>query len=244
MVSKRHIEISLLVGFILVVILGYAFRVSIKDYYYEMRTSTLPSSVRISSVKLRRSPPKEINLDVPFFPQAPYGDWSLPFGEACEEASSILVHFFVTNQPLDRETVKSNILEIVAYEDKQFGHNTDTNAEETAQILRDYFGHTDVYVGHNVTLDDVKNEVAKGNPVIVPVNANKLKNPFYKPLQSGYHMLVVKGFTADGKIITNDVGTRRGKDFAYDPNIFATAMHDLSDGGKAEGKSAMIVVYK
>jgi hypothetical protein len=57
-------------------------------------------------------------------------------------------------------------------------------------------------------------------------------------------MLVVKGYTSDGKIITNDVGTRRGKDYAYDPSVFAASMHDLSDGGKAEGKSAMIVVYK
>ena len=44
-------------------------------------------------------------------------------------------------------------------------------------------------------------------------------------------MLVVKGFTADGQIITNDVGTSRGQNFVYDEVVFFEAIHDVPTGG-------------
>ena len=71
------------------------------------------------------------------------------------------------------------------------------------------------------TLDNIKNFVLRGHPVIVPIMGNILKNPYYP--YPGYHMLTVIGFTED-KIITNDNGTRHGKNYPYDNEIFLEAM--------------------
>ncbi|MCR4279964.1 MAG: hypothetical protein NUV82_00890, partial [Candidatus Komeilibacteria bacterium] len=38
--------------------------------------------------------PAEYNLDVPFMSQAPHANWDLPYQEACEEASLIMVDYF------------------------------------------------------------------------------------------------------------------------------------------------------
>ena len=57
-----------------------------------------------------------------------------------------------------------------------------------------------------------------------------------------YHMLVVKGYTKDGTIITNDPGTRRGADFLYDPDALFNAVHDWNGGNVNEGAKVMVVV--
>ena len=50
-----------------------------------------------------------INLAVPFQPQAPYADWSLPYKEACEEASVTMVAYYYGGQKLDQATMKQKI---------------------------------------------------------------------------------------------------------------------------------------
>ena len=62
-----------------------------------------------------------INLAVPFSAQAPYGDWSLPYLEACEETSALPVDRFYKNETLTPEMVKQEILKMVVWENKTFG---------------------------------------------------------------------------------------------------------------------------
>jgi hypothetical protein len=42
--------------------------------------------------------PATFNLDIPFYAQAPDGNWELPWKEACEEASIILAHYFLADR--------------------------------------------------------------------------------------------------------------------------------------------------
>ena len=91
--------------------------------------------------------------------------------------------------------------------------------------------------------------------MIVPAAGRLLGNKYFQQPGPVYHMLVVKGFTSDGKIITNDVGTRRGQNYVYDEDVFLNAIHEVPAGGDAwppgvdpaeyiqTGRRAMITVH-
>src|SRR3990167_2317375 len=46
---------------------------------------------------------EEINLEIPFTPQAPYAIWDEIHNEACEEAALLMVHKFWHKEPLNPE---------------------------------------------------------------------------------------------------------------------------------------------
>lgn len=195
-----------------------------------------------------------INLDVPFSPQAPFANWALPYQEACEEASVLLADRFYKGQNLSREEADKEMLAIIEWEKKNFGYYEHTTSEQTAEILRRYFGYKKVKVEYDITIDDIKRELSEGRPVIIPFAGRLLGNPYFRQPGPIYHMLVVKGYTEDGKFITNDVGTKRGKDFLYDPDVLFNAIHDAPESGSAwndpapekyilAGRKAMVVVY-
>lgn len=185
--------------------------------------------------------PKEINLAVPFTPQAPFADWSLPYKEACEESSLIMVNYFLKNQGLTQTLADREILNLVEYQKQKFGYFEDTDAETTARIMRDYYGHKGAKAVYEITIDDIKKELAKGRPVIVPAAGRLLGNPFYTFPGPLYHMLAIKGYTEEN-FITNDPGTKRGKDFLYPFERLYGAIHDWNNGDIYNGRKAMIVV--
>lgn len=260
----------------------YTYRVEVKDAIFEARKNlSLPAETKsIEVVSLSKKagqtsiltvpaeetavplPPsvkpetavEEINLDVPFSTQAPHANWAMPYQEACEEASALLVHRFYTGENLTPDIADQELLKIIEWEKQTFGYYEHTTAEETARILREYFGHAKVEVRYDFTIDDLKREVAAGRPIVVPFAGRELGNPNYRQPGPVYHMLVVKGFTKDGRIITNDVGTRRGHNYVYDPQILFNAIHDVPSGGSMwnvsdpaqhikTGRKAMIVVF-
>jgi hypothetical protein len=219
-----------------------------------LNISTIDPTSDIAAQKLLLTQVKEINLDVPFSPQAPFADWGLPYQEACEETSALLVHYFLQDLALTPGVADSEILNLVAWQKENLGHYQHTTALETAQMLNNYFGYERVEVQYDISMDDIKSHVAAGRPVILPLAGRLLGNPYFRSPGPVYHMLVVKGFTEDGKFITNDVGTKRGENFAYDPDVLFNAIHDVPEGGDewkhekpAEyiltGRKAMIVVY-
>ncbi|MDP3985493.1 MAG: C39 family peptidase [bacterium] len=194
--------------------------------------------------KLKESekPATAINLAVPFTSQAPYGNWDAVHEEACEEASLLMVDAFFDGRSLAPDTVEAELQELVAWQKNRFGYFESTTAEETALVMREYYGYRKVEVSYDITLEDIRRVVAFGLPVVVPLYGVGL-NPNYTGNGPNYHMLVVRGFTADGKIITNDPGTRLGQGYVYDPQKFYNAIHDWNGGDVINGKKAMIVAY-
>ena len=240
------------------------FRNNIQDFALEWKKKGLPQETRIpfqSETPLKpatttSSPPltRQVNLAVPFVPQAPYADWSLPYQEACEETSAILVDKFYKNEPISAETAKNEILKLVEWQKQRFGYYFHTTAAETATMLKQYFGYKRVDVLRDITIDDIKSHLLAGRPVIVPLAGRILDNPYYSQPGPIYHMLVIKGFTKDGKFFTNDVGTKRGQNYAYDEEALFNAIHDAPTGGDGwavdnveeyvkTGKKAIVVVY-
>lgn len=186
--------------------------------------------------------PDEINLAVPFMSQAPYGDWSLPYEEACEETSAIMVHAYYQGETgtIAPETAKKRIDDLVAFEKKLLGFYEDTNASQTAKFIKAYFGGPEPLI-RPFTENDLKRALANGYPVIIPAAGKLLPNPNYRGGGPLYHMLVVKGYTKT-RIITNDPGTRRGADYTYTFDEIANAAHDWNVGDVTHGAPLMLVV--
>jgi hypothetical protein len=249
----------IIIGVSIVIVLGgaYYFRGHIRTYISDFQKSQLPaevSNVPKTSTTSAASKFAGINLAVPFSAQAPYGDWSLPYLEACEETSALLVDRYYKHEALTPEIAKQEILKIVDWENKTFGYYKHTTAAETALLIKEYFGYKRVDVDYDITLDDIKAQILAGRPVIVPLAGRMLNNPNYRQPGPIYHMLVVKGLTKNGDFITNDVGTKNGHNYVYPANILYDAIHDAPLGGGAlttlqleeyisSGKKAIIVVY-
>ena len=136
--------------------------------------------------------PESINLNIPFYAQAPEGDWSLPWKEACEEASITLAAYYMKDQPLSLEQFKEDILNLVALEEEMFGKYIDTNVQETAEVYEAYYGIGTTRILEDPTIEDLKTELAQGHPIVAPFAGRELGNSYFTDGGPRYHMLVIK----------------------------------------------------
>ena len=197
----------------------------------------------------------EFNLAVPFTVQAPFAVWDELHEDACEEASVMMVDAFYKGRTFTPGPADQEIMAIVDWETQVLGHWEDATADETARILREKYGYSKVSVFENPSIDDIKREIVQGHPIIVPAAGRLLGNRYFTPPGPVYHMLVVRGWTKDGMIITNDPGTKRGEGYLYKQEVLMNAIHDwtppLASGGGTgsdetieQGRKVMIVVEK
>lgn len=185
--------------------------------------------------------PTAIDLDVPFVAQAPNGDWSYPFPSTCEEATLLMAHYFLEgSREASVAQSKIELLALVDFENKEYGYHEDTNVDQTAKVMRDYYSHN-VMVVYDISMDDIKKELALGRPVIIPTAGRLLQNPNFKPPGPVYHMILLKGYNQDG-FISHDPGTAKGENVVYSYTIIENALHDLVEGDITSGRRAMIAI--
>ncbi|MBM5789572.1 hypothetical protein FJZ23_00545 [Candidatus Parcubacteria bacterium] len=191
--------------------------------------------------------PLSYNLAIPFTPQAPNEQWGEPYKEACEEASLFMVHQYYQGMREGRisaDEADKEIKNIVAFEMELFGAYEDTTTEQTGTLAEMMYGYERVETIDNPTVEQIKAHVAAGHPVIVPAAGRLLGNPYFTAPGPLYHMLVVRGYTQDGRFITNDPGTKRGEAYLYDFDTLMNAMHDWNDGGEiTKGKKVVLVIF-
>lgn len=187
--------------------------------------------------------PKSLRLSVPFIPQAPKQNWDLPYQEACEEASILMVDAYYKKEsnPTAAEA-DTRILDLVAWSAQRYGpERIDTDAEETGEMAEEYFTNIQADVVAFKDAKQIKEYLAKGYPVIIPADGKTLPNPNFRNGGPPYHMLVVKGYTADGKWITNDPGTRLGENFLYEEQALMDSIRDWN-GGDVKNADPVILV--
>ncbi|HRZ95300.1 MAG TPA: C39 family peptidase [Candidatus Moranbacteria bacterium] len=208
----------------------------------EINISQASNEEKIKEPKKEKTPDK-IFIKVPFTSQAPFSKWDEYHEEACEEASLIMVKYYLDKKILNKDIAEKEIQDMIKFEIKKYGDYKDTDAEETARLAEDYYGIKNLKVVYDFKPDDIKKYLAKGKPIVVPAAGRKLGNPNFTPPGPLYHNLVLVGY--DGNIIiANDPGTRKGEGYKYDMNILYGAIHDFP--GKPEniekGRKAMIVL--
>ncbi len=187
--------------------------------------------------------PTQVNLAVPFLPQAPKQNWDMPYQEACEEASLIMVdaYFGDKTKIFTPDTGDRAILDLVAFEEAQ-GLTVDITAAEAATLIPKYFSKRKARVIQNPTITQIREYLAKGIPVIVAADGKALKNPNFRNGGPPYHMLVIKGYLPDGRWIVNDPGTRKGADYIYDREILFKAIRDWNGGDVPRGTPSVIIM--
>lgn len=188
--------------------------------------------------------PESVNLDVPFTPQAPRGNWDLPYKEACEEASVIMAMlYFRGKNAISPQQADGEIVKLVQFVEES-GYSIDMTAEETVEVINAYYGdEVEAELVLSFTADDIKRVLAEGNLVVMPFAGRQLDNPHFRAPGPLYHMLTVKGYNKNG-FITNDPGTKFGSNFVYSYETIMSANHDWNNGNVVEGKKAMIVMRK
>jgi hypothetical protein len=194
-------------------------------------------------IKVGQKIPEKILLAAPFTSQAPFGFWDERHEEACEEASIIMLKYHLDKKQLSREIAEQEIQKVVDYQINKYGDYKDSNAAQMIKLARDFYGLDNLEAVYDFKKEDIKKELAKGSPVVIPADGRELGNPYYTAPGPLYHALVLVGYSGN-QIITNDPGTRKGEGYRYDIDILYNAIHDFpGDKEKIkEGRKAMIVV--
>lgn len=184
--------------------------------------------------------------DVPFVPQAPFAIWDELHKEACEEAASLIVHYYLTdNKLVSRELFDEELQKMVDWQVRNWGSHKDLTSQETANLVKGYFGY-EARVSYDISISDIKKEIAKGNPVIVPAAGRELGNPYFRQPGPIYHMLVIRGYDDQkAEFITNDPGTKRGENYRYKYQVLYDAIHDWNGSPETitQGRKAMIIIH-
>lgn len=181
--------------------------------------------------------PQSVILNVPFIMQAPLGNWNdrrQEFG--CEEATIVMAMDWarkVVNTPGDtiyKEEAQRDIINMSEYERVIYGFYEDTSAEDTARLMREFYQYPDVEVKTNVSVEDVRQELAKNRVVIIPLDTRLTGLQTYKhgPIR---HMVIAVGYDdKNNEIIINDPILQNGG-FEWIPaNALNAAMWNYSTG--------------
>lgn len=189
--------------------------------------------------------PPSIKITVPFTSQAPFANWDAYHEEACEEASLIMLKYFLDGRNLTPDIAEKEIQAMIAFQIKNYGDYKDTDAQKSVALFNEFYGKPSgikLKVVYDFSREDIKKYLAKGKPIVVPAAGRLLGNPNFTPPGPLYHNLILTGYEGN-TIITNDPGTRKGENYRYDINILYKAIHDFP-GTKNDiesGRKAMIV---
>ena len=157
----------------------------------------------------------------------------------------LMVQAFFAGQTtrFSADTGDAAILAFVDWQAKRFGADVvDLTANQVVEAIHEYMPELEAEVKPLQNADDIKQELAKGFPVILPADGKTLANPRFRNGVPRYHMLVIKGYLDDGRWITNDPGTQFGEDFVYPQENLLTSAHDWNGGDVPNGASVMVVV--
>jgi hypothetical protein len=203
------------------------------------------ASIASSSGDATTDTPEKIRINMGFASQAPHGNWDMPYQEACEEASLILVHHYLEGTSVDANVMDRDILDMVAFEESK-GLPVDIDMFQLADVAREKYGYdAEVVEGNDVSIERIESELAKGNPVIVPLAGQDIGNPYYSGDGPPYHVLVILGY--DGRnFTTHDVGTRQGANYTYRKEVIMSAIHDWNGSTATirSGPRRLLVVTK
>lgn len=190
-----------------------------------------------------------VHFDVPFTAQAPSAQWGEDIYQyACEEASVLMAMRWVAGESLSQNEANAHIAALAQFQEENYGTFYDRSAEDTTQLIRDYYDYEGVAFKTGITSDDIKTALKRGRIVIIPVAGHVLANPHYTPPGPLIHMIVVIGYDAEAnEFIAHDPGTRYGENFRYAEHVINEAIREYETGRNEpveEVRKVMIEVRK
>ncbi len=139
-----------------------------------------------------------------------------------------MVQSFLKNKKITITSALQDIQAMVNWQKNNYHQHANLTASSTAEMIQKFY-HLQTQIVNFQTIDDIKNILRNSYPIIIPTAGRKLKNPNFKQPGPLYHMLVIKGFLKNGSLITNDPGTRHGKDYIYKAQNLWSAIADWDE---------------
>lgn len=230
---KRDYVLILMIPILCLLVFYVFFEESTNRILYESKISFAPE------------PPSKVLLPVPFISEAPDGIWTGSWINACEEASIAMVEKFYAGQsetPINE--AKEFMKMLFAVQQKLYGSDMNSDAERTNHLINNY-SNFDGRIVTDPSLEDIKEELRGGRPVISLHHGFKLGNPNtpFKPTGSAFHVIVIIGYdNSTQKFIAHDNGdSLTGTNHEYDYSIFMNSLHDYNySTHKSEGPPRVI----
>lgn len=231
---------TILIATLLVLLSSCAKTPAPETVNYLTLQDTMPKEAGVRpAVKARES----VNIEVPFFSQAPFANWDYPWQEACEEASVLNVVNVYLDKNYNLDSFNAEELRLIDWENSYFGDYKHTSVAQTAEMIESVYGLR-TKILENPGFEDIRAILNNGNLIIAPFAGKLLGNPNFRNGGPNYHMLVIKGYDAESmEIITNDVGTRNGSNYVYSWKVIAEALHDWDDKNITSGAKKIIEVF-
>ena len=180
-------------------------------------------------------------LIVSFTSQSPFGDWSQPWQDACEESSLVMVDSFYHDRTLNNSIAEQAILNVLKMKEKYYGASLDENAEQIADMVNKFFSW-EARVVENPTLDQMKKELDEKRPIILPTDGKQLKNPNFLNGGPDYHVIVLSGYNEKKKVfVSQDPGTKKGHNYEYSYETIMSAMHDFLPNNQTKNAKKLAV---
>jgi hypothetical protein len=202
-------------------------------------TTSSPAALAVTdSPSPTPPPPAGAILSVPYTVQAPFGNWKV-HEESCEEAALLMYHDFIegdTRANIPPSEADQQLRALKAWQVQNWGAEKDLTIDRTGQLAQAYYNYK--YQVIQVTQDSIKEAIASGHPLVVPVMTHSLQNPNYGP-NTVYHELLIKGYNAGG-VVTNDAGIAQGKDWFYSWSIVFGAI-DAQSARMSQGRVGLIL---
>ncbi|MFH1291646.1 MAG: peptidoglycan-binding protein [bacterium] len=201
-----------------------------------------------SPTQADRAKLNQVKLDVPYISEAPDGNWTGPWKNACEESSMAMVeYYYLGRTTVQKQTAKDFMWGLFVKQDQLYGSNADADSVRINHLINNY-GSFSGQIIDNPTIDQIKKELQQKRPVISLHHGFDLNNKNIPFLANGssYHVMVIIGYDDINKeFITNDPGdTKQGPDHIYKYDLFMKTLHDFDfKTGKANSTARVIFTY-
>ena len=197
--------------------------------------------INIKKEKIKKDNIKKYsNLKVDFFPQSPFWKWWPIFNDTCEEASALIAINYIRKIKMTREDFRDELLKMVDWQNNVFWDFKNTDVNQTATILKDYFKFSNYEILENPSIFDIKKNINDWNIIISPFYWVWL-NPNYYWAWPEYHFMVIKWYTTDS-FISHDVWTKYWKNYKYDQEDLLERIHDYNKNSIKDWKKRLIVL--
>jgi uncharacterized protein YvpB len=184
-------------------------------------------------------------LGVPYVSEAPEGNWTGDWVNACEEATIAMVDGFYKNKStISILEAKTTLQRLFDEQNILYGNSKNADAKQILELITRYASFK-AKIKENPTIDELKNEIDSGRPVISLHRGFDLSNPNipFSPIKSSYHTIVLLGYDdANRQFITHDPGDDKdGENHKYSYSAFMNSLHNYnSKDDKTDGVPTVI----
>jgi len=201
-------------------------------FFAIQKYSTEVGKISLGINIINHAKPNKISLDVPYINEAPDGNFSGNWKNACEEASMIMVEkYYLGEKTVGVNEAKAAMQLLFDYQDRLYGSNVNSDAQRTKDIIDNNLHYTATII-ENPSIEQLKQQIQKKQPVITLHYGFTLHNPNIPFAVNGsyYHQMVLIGYDDTTKeFITNDDGDQKyGPSHRYGYDLFMSSLHDYS----------------